>query len=250
MAPNEARRAALIELGGVEQVKEQVRQQHIGNWLHSVLCDCRYALRQLRKNPGIAVTIVVTLALGVGVNTARFSLLNGWLLRPLPVPSAEQVTVLASEQKEGSNGNFSYPDFLDFQREDDSFSSLFGYALGVGGLSADGDAREIAYSSVTGNYFSALGVKPALGRLFLPGESEEPGEELLVVLGYSLWQSKFGGDPQVVGKSVLSERKTSHCHWCNAQRVSRNSLRAGHGCFPAFECLVTDRRLGELLDGT
>jgi hypothetical protein len=115
MAPNEARRAALIELGGVERVKEQVRQQHIGTWLHSVLCDCRFALRQLRKNPGIAVTIVVTLALGVGVNTALFSLLNGWLLRPLPVPSAEQITVLASEQKEGSNGNFSYPDFLDFQ---------------------------------------------------------------------------------------------------------------------------------------
>src|SRR5215469_5061269 len=131
-----------------------------------------------------------------------FSLLNGWLLRPLPVPSPQQVTVLASQQKEGSNGNFSYPDFLDFQRGDDSFSSLFGYAFGIGGLSADGEAREIAYSSVTGNYFSALGVKPALGRLFLPGEGEKPGEELLVVLGYSFWQSKFGGDPHVIGKSV------------------------------------------------
>src|SRR5215831_17328329 len=77
--------------------------------------------------------------------------------------------------------------------EADTFSSLFGYAFGIGGLSADGDAREIGYGSVTGNYFSALGVKPALGRLFLPGESEKPGEELLVVLGYSFWQSKFRG---------------------------------------------------------
>jgi predicted permease len=177
-------------------------QQRIRDWLHSVLFDCRFAFRQLRMEPGVTATIVITLALGIGVNTAMFSLLNGWLLRPLAVPSPQQVTVLASQQKEGSNGNFSYPDFLDFQSECDSFSSLFGYAFGIGGLSADGDAREIAYSSVTGNYFSALEVRPALGRLFLPGEGEKPGEELMVVLGYSFWQNKFGGDPHVIGKSV------------------------------------------------
>jgi len=177
-------------------------RNRIRNWLQTVLFDCRFAFRQVRKEPAVTATVVITLGLGIGVNTAMFSLLNGWLLRPLPVPSPQQVTVLASQQKEGSNGNFSYPDFLDFQRGDDSFSSLFGYAFGIGGLSADGEAREIAYSSVTGNYFSALGVKPALGRLFLPGEGEKPGEELLVVLGYSFWQSKFGGDPHVIGKSV------------------------------------------------
>lgn len=202
MAPHQAGRAARIELGGLEQLKEQVREQRLGNWLSSVFADCRFAFRQLRKSPAFTTTVVITLALGIGVNTAMFSLLNGWLLRPLPVPSAEQITVLASEQKEGSNGNFSYPDFLDFQRGTGSFSSLFGYAFGIGGLSADGDAREIAYSAVTGNYFSALGVKPGLGRLFLPGEGEKPGEELLVVLGYSFWQNKFGGDPHVIGKSV------------------------------------------------
>jgi predicted permease len=177
-------------------------RNRIRNWLQTVLFDCRFAFRQVRKEPAVTATVVITLGLGIGVNTAMFSLLNGWLLRPLPVPSPQQVTVLASQQKEGSNGNFSYPDFLDFQRGDDSFSSLFGYAFGIGGLSADGEAREIAYSSVTGNYFSGLGVKPALGRLFLPGEGEKPGEELLVVLGYSFWQSKFGGDPHVIGKSV------------------------------------------------
>jgi predicted permease len=202
MTAAEAQRAARIELGGIEQVKEQVREQRLGNWLHSIFADCRFALRQLRKSPVLTATVVITLALGIGVNTAMFSLLNGWLLRPLPVPSPEQITVLASEQKEGSNGNFSYPDFLDFQKGTNSFSSLFGYAFGIGGLSADGDAREIGYSCVTGNYFSALGVKPALGRLFLPGEGEKPGEQLLVVLGYSFWQSKFGSDPRVIGKLV------------------------------------------------
>jgi predicted permease len=178
------------------------RQQRIRGWLHSVLFDCRFAFRQLGKEPGVTATVVITLALGIGVNTAMFSLLNGWLLRALPVPSPGQITVLASEQKEGSNGNFSYPDFLDFQRGTNSSLSLFGYAFGIGGLSADGDARTIAYSSVTGNYFSALGVKPALGRLFLPDEGEKSGGELLVVLGYSFWQSKFGGDSHVIGRSV------------------------------------------------
>lgn len=202
MTPREASRVAHIELGGVEQVKEQVREQRIGNRLQSVITDCRYALRQLRKNPGLATTVVVTLALGAGVNTALFSLLNGWLLRPLPVASPEEIVVLASQQKEGSNGSFSYADFLDFRTQAGVFSDLFGFATAVGGLRGTGEPREIAYSCVTGNYFSALGVKPALGRLFFPGESEKSGEELLVVLGYSFWQKNLASDPAVIGKPV------------------------------------------------
>src|SRR5215469_1660863 len=202
MSRKEALRAVRLECGSLEVTKETVRDAGWESFVETCRQDIRYGLRMVRKNPGVTVTVALTLALGIGVNTAMFSFLNGWLLRPLPVSSPEQITVLASEQREGSNGNFSYPDFLDFQREADTFSSLFGYAFGIGGLSADGDAREIAYISVTGNYFSALGVKPALGRLFLPGEGEKPGEELLVVLGYSFWQNKFGGDPHVIGKSV------------------------------------------------
>jgi MacB-like periplasmic core domain len=183
-----------MQLGGIEFMKQRVREHRLRSWLDSVIRDCSYGLRQLRKTPRVTFTVAVTLALGIGVNTAMFSLLNGWLLRPLPLPSPEQITVLATEQKEGSNGNFSYPDYLDFQKENESFSALFGYAFGIGGLSADGDAREIAYSCVTGNYFSALSVRPLIGRLFYPAEGEKPGEGLLVVLGYSFWQSKFGRD--------------------------------------------------------
>jgi putative ABC transport system permease protein len=126
-------------LGGIRFMKQRVREHRLGTWLDSVNRDCSYGLRQLRKTPGVTFTVVVTLALGIGVNTAMFSLLNGWLLRPLPLPSPEQITVLATEQKEGSNGNFSYPDYLDFQKENESFAALFGYAFGIGGLSADGD---------------------------------------------------------------------------------------------------------------
>jgi hypothetical protein len=207
MSPEEAQRAARIELGGTEQVKEKVRQQRVGNWLQSIFSDCRFALRQLRKSPAVTATVVLTLALGIGVNTAMFSLLNGWLLRPLPLSAPEQITVLASEQKEGSNGNFSYLDFLDFQKQSDDFSDLFAYAVGIGGLSAGGEATEIAYSSVTGNYFSSLGIKPVIGRLFLPGEGQKPNDELLIVLGYSFWQKRFAGDPGVVGKAVTVNGK-------------------------------------------
>jgi len=202
MSEQEAHRQAAISLGGLERVKQEVRDAYCYNFIEDLISDLSFGLRMLGKNVGVTATVVLTLALGIGVNTAMFSFLNGWLLRPLPVPFPEQITVLASEQKEGSNGNFSYPDFLDFQKATDSFSSIFGYAWGIGGLSANGDAREIGYISVTGNYFSALGVKPALGRLFLPGEGEKPGEELSVVLGYSFWQRKFGGAPHILGKSV------------------------------------------------
>ena len=151
MSPQDARYAAMRTFGNPTFLKEETRDTWGWLWLEQVAQDLRYAARMLRKSPGFTATVAITLALGIGVNTAMFSLLNGWLLRPLPVPSADQITVLASEQKEGSNGNFSYPDLLDFQKGTDSFSSLFGYAFGTGGLSADGDAREIAYSSVTGN---------------------------------------------------------------------------------------------------
>ena len=165
--------------------------------------DIRFGLRMLGKSWVLTATIAITLALGIGANTAIFSVLNGWLLRPLPVPAPEQITVLAFQPKETKDSKFSYLDFLDCQKQADTFSDLFAYAVGAAGLSAAGEPSEFAYSAVTGNYFSALGVKPLLGRLLLAGEGERPGEELLVVLGYSFWQKRFGRDPSVVGKRVL-----------------------------------------------
>ena len=167
------------------------------------LQDVRYALRQMGRNPGLTAVVVLTLALGIGANTGIFSVLNGWLLRPLPVPAPEQIVVLAPQEKEGPQGKFSYPDLLDFRKQADTFSDLFAYEFGAAGLSVNGRANEFVYSAVTGNYFSALGLKPALGRLFLPGEGESSGDPLLVVLGFSYWQEKLGGDSGIVGKQVL-----------------------------------------------
>jgi predicted permease len=173
------------------------------SFIETTIRDVRYGLRTAGKSRGLTATLAITLALGIGANTAIFSVMNGWLLRPLPVPAPEQIMYLAFQPKGTSESKFSYPDLLDFQKQTDAFSGLFAYVPGYAGLSTGGVATEFGYGAVTGNYFSALGVKPLLGRLLLPGEGEKPGEELRVVLGYAFWQKRFGGDAAIVGKRVL-----------------------------------------------
>jgi macrolide transport system ATP-binding/permease protein len=165
--------------------------------------DWRYAARTLRNSPGFTIIAIVTLGLGMAVNTAVFSVINGIMLRPLAVPHAEQLTVLARQQK-GATGRqrFSYPDFVDLKSQADSFSDVFGYGVTLAGLAVDGKGDHCVLSRVTGNYFSALGVQPHLGRLILPSEGQAPGADPVLVLGYSYWLKRFGGDENVVGKQV------------------------------------------------
>lgn len=171
--------------------------------------DLKFAARMLAKSPGLTAIVVITLALGIGVNTAIFGIVNGMLLRPLPVRAPEQIMVLAPEEKGASQQGYtmSYLDLVDYRKQVSTFSDLFAYQINLAGLSADGRAEEIAVSNVTGNYFSALGLQPTLGRLFLPGEGEKPGEAGMIVLGYSYWQMRFGGDPGVVGRQILVDGK-------------------------------------------
>lgn len=171
--------------------------------LETLAQDVCYAFRMLTKTPSLTVIVTITLGLGIGVNTAIFSVLNGWLFRPLPVRAPEQIMVLAPQQEQGTQGKFSYPDLVDFREQAQTFSDLFAYGFSASGLTFNGKANEFVYSAVTGNYFSGLGVRPALGRLFLPGEGEKPGDPLFVVLGYSYWQKRFGGDRDAIGKQVL-----------------------------------------------
>ncbi len=167
--------------------------------------DLRYALRMLAKNPGIAAIIVVTLGLGIGVNAAIFGLVNGFLLRPLPVPSPEQITVLAIQQKGspvGSSG-FSYPEFDDFRKQGETFSDVFALALSSVKLTVNDKTDSCFANYVSGNFFPALRIRAAFGRFILPDEAESPGERPVVVLGYSYWQKRFSGDPGIIGKQVL-----------------------------------------------
>ena len=204
MSRKAAAHAARREFGNVALIEEDSRA--VWRWpsVEGLFADLRFAARLLRKSPGFTCVVVLTLALGIGVNTAIFSVLNGWLLRPLPVPDPEQIMILAAQPKnDATASNFSYPDFLDFQKQADSFSNLFAYELGVGGLSVKDKANEFAYAAVTDNYFSALRIHPFIGRLLVSGEDDKPGDPLVVVLGYSYWQKNFASDQGCVGKQVL-----------------------------------------------
>ena len=167
--------------------------------------DVRYALRMLAKSPLLTVIVILTLALGIGANTAIFGLVNGILLRPLPVKSPEQVMVLAGQVRGDSLGIFtlSYSQLVDLRKQADTFSDVFASRVDLGGLSYAGKANQFVYGYVTGNYFSGLGLQPALGRLFLPSEGEAGGKDPYIVLGYDFWQKRFGGDASVVGKQAL-----------------------------------------------
>ncbi len=163
--------------------------------------DLRYAARTLRNSPSFTIIAVVTLGLGMAVNTTVFSVINGMLLRPMPVPHPEQIAVLSMQQT-GTPGlqRFSYPDYQDISRQADNFSDIIGYRPTLVGLTVDGKADHCVLSRVTGNYFSALGLQPALGRLILPTEGQAPGADPVLVLGYAYWQKRFAGDRNVVGK--------------------------------------------------
>ena len=165
--------------------------------------DMKYAMRSLRNSPGFAIIAVVTLGLGMAVNTTVFSVINGLLLRSLPVPHAEQITVLAMKQPGGEGfQSFSYPDFQDIRGQAEASGEVFGYRTTLVGLIADRKGDHCVMSRVTGNYFSALGIRPALGRLILPTEGQTPGADPVLVLGYGYWQKRFGGDKSVIGKQV------------------------------------------------
>ncbi|HEY6387852.1 MAG TPA: ABC transporter permease [Candidatus Acidoferrum sp.] len=205
MSAEEARRQALIKLGGIEQSKEAYRERRGLPMLETFLQDLRFAARMLRKNLGVTVIVVLTLALGVGANTAIFGLVNGLLLQRLPVPAAEQIVALVIQSGDSSLGalGFSYPQFVEFREQTAPICEVLGSATAWRlNFTAEGHSDTLTVGGVSGNYFSALGVRPALGRLVVPGEGEHPGEPAILVLSYSLWQRRFGGDPRVIGKQV------------------------------------------------
>jgi macrolide transport system ATP-binding/permease protein len=165
--------------------------------------DIRYAARTLSNSPAFTIIAVVALGLGMAVNTTIFSVINGMLLRPMPVPHAEQLAVLAMQQKGMPEfQRFSYPDYQDINRQTSVFSDVFAYRITLAALSADHKVDQAVLTRVSGNYFSALGIQAATGRLILPNEGQTPGADPILVLGYSYWKKRFAGDSQVIGKHV------------------------------------------------
>lgn len=171
--------------------------------MEGIVQDFRFALRQLRRNPGFTGVAILTLALGIGANTSIFSVANAVFQQGLPAHQPGQILGLSFGQR-GNQGqrNFSYPDYEDIRQQATLFSNLFAYRIGLDGLKTGDYAEQVITSFVTGNYFTTLGLHPALGRLILTGEGSVPGSDPVLVLGYSYWQERFGGSLDIVGKQV------------------------------------------------
>jgi predicted permease len=169
----------------------------------SIWQDAKYALRGLRRNPGFTAAVVATLGLGIGANAAIFSVVNGVLLRPLPVRDADRLVVLGAYRGSGGTpGRLSRLDMEDYRTQTDAFEDVAGYAMDFGSLAADNRAERAWLTYVSGNYFGMLGLQPAVGRLIEPGEGHVPNADPVLVLSHRYWQRRFNGDPNVVGKAV------------------------------------------------
>ena len=205
LSPEEARRVARMEMGGVEQVKERVREGRVGYLLETIWQDLRYGARTLRKQPAFTLIAVVTLALGIGANTTIFSAINSLLLKPLPFPEAGRlVLVWQSQANDPENRNIvSAPNFRDWQAQNSVFAGMAIFDSGGKGynLSGGGEPEQVSGVRVSSGFFDVLGVKPLLGRTFLPDE-EEPGKHRVVVISASLWRTRYDSDPSVVGRSI------------------------------------------------
>src|SRR5262249_43377102 len=165
--------------------------------------DIRYGARMLTKNASFTTIAVMTLALGVGANTAVFSVINGLFLRPLPGKDNGQLMAVAVRSEGRPYYNLvAYPDYLDYRAKADAFSDMAAYANALIGVSVDNKTERALAQTTTGNFFEFLGLQPVAGRLFRTGEGEEPGTEQLVVLGYRYWQRRFNRDAASIGKAA------------------------------------------------
>jgi predicted permease len=169
-----------------------------------MLKDLRYGYRTLRKNPGFALTAIVSIALAIGANSAIFSFQDALLLRPLAIDKPSEVVTVSARTPTGAFGGFSYPDFKEFQEKNRSFSGLVTYKLIPAGFARDKETQPQFKAGlvVSGNFFDVLGIRPYLGRTFLKDEDQVPGRDAVAVLSYDLWKNELGGDRSIVGRHV------------------------------------------------
>jgi len=198
----DARRQAVLETGGVEAVKERVRDARAGSAVAGFLRDVALAGRSLRRAPGLLVVVTLTLALGIGANTAIFSAAWAVLVEPLPYPRPDGLFMLWSDLHEAGypRAPLSGPELFDLREGAAGFEEVAATWTTTGQLTGDGQPEQIRLGLVTANFLRTLGVKPALGRDFLPGE--EGSESRVLLLSHSLWQRRYGADPGVIGKTV------------------------------------------------
>ncbi len=197
----EAFRRARAEFGGLELTKDQCRDARSATLLDSLLQDLRYGFRTLRKSPAFTAIAVLTLALGIGANTAIFSVVNGILLQPLPFPRQSQLLMLWEKDKEGLRSNTSWATFTDWSRQNHSFTGIAAVSLWTPTLVTPHDAENLIGFRVSANFFDLMGLPLLHGRGFLPSEDAR-GDNFVVVLSHGFWQRRFAGNTRIVGKSI------------------------------------------------
>jgi hypothetical protein len=208
MSPGEANRRARGEMGGVDQVRQRVRDIRAGATLERLAQDVHYGIRTLAKNPAFSLVVIATLALGIGADAAIFSVVDAVLVRPLPYPNPGQlVNMLEAEPKEGISGaGMSWTAFTALQDHNRSFSAIAGLATHALTLTGSGEPADVSTIAVTPDFFSLIGTKPLLGRALSPRDGKESAASV-VVISENLWRSRFGADPNLVGRVIALDRR-------------------------------------------
>ncbi len=200
MSPAEARRDALLRFGNPIATRERVAAADASLGLDEIARDIRYAVRQLRRSPGFALTAILTLALGIGANVVVFGVLNALLLRPIQVAHVDRLVQV--EQRQQGYITQSYPDYLDFRARNSTFSDMASFSIDEVGMSSGGAAQRAWGYEASGNYFDTLNVQPQLGRFFHASDEHGPNSAPYIVLTDAFWRTRFNADPRVVGMTV------------------------------------------------
>jgi predicted permease len=197
----EAEAAVRREFGNVVLVKEVTREMWGWVWLEQLIQDLKYGLRSMRRAPGFTIIAVLTLGLGIGANTAIFSLVNAILLRQLPFKNPEQLVAVDSKRTDPGKHPFTIPDFIDYRDQNQTLEQLAAYANWSASLTGSGEAERVQGMRISANAFQLLGVEAEVGRALIP-DDDTPGRQHVVVLSHGLWQRRYGADPRLVGQTL------------------------------------------------
>src|SRR5213076_1925003 len=198
MSRKDALRAVRLERGSLEVTKEVVRSAGWESFVETLWQDLRFALRSLRKNPGFTAVAVLTLALGIGANTAIFSAVNGVLLKPLPYPGSDRLVQVMSTGFRGMRFGVSFPDLHDLRALSQDFTGVAAARTQRHNLTGAGDPRDVQTAAVTADLLDVLQLRPEIGHRFAPAEERTP----LALLSHGLWVTSFGRDPGILGRSI------------------------------------------------
>jgi putative ABC transport system permease protein len=201
MSAQDARYAALRALGGMQQIKEQCKERRRVNYIEHFLQDLRHGFRQLRRSPGFAVVAILTLALGIGANTAIFSFIDGILLKPLPWDHPEQIVRVMEQNPKGNPNGISTMNFLDWKNQNTAFSAIAAQAGGSMALTGVDVPVQLHGIRVSASFFEIFTTQPFLGRTFAP-DDDQMGKEKVAILSHRLWESQFGSDRSIIGRTI------------------------------------------------